>query len=91
MSHTIRNKAKLLPRVRRIVGQLEAVARALEAEKSCTDVLHLLAGARGAMNGLMGEVVEEHIEAHFGNEATTKAAQRRAATELRQVVRTYLK
>lgn len=91
MSHTTRDKDKLLPRVRRIVGQLQAVERALNEGKPCEDVLHLLAGARGAMNGLMGEVLEEHIYAHVGSAAGSPAAQTRAADRLVSVVRTYLK
>ena len=46
MAHTIREKTKLLNRVRRIRGQIEAVERALEAEKSCAEVMHLVAAAR---------------------------------------------
>jgi DNA-binding FrmR family transcriptional regulator len=91
MSHTVRDKDKLLPRIRRIVGQLQAVERALEADKPCEAVLHLLAGARGAMNGLMGEVLEEHIYAHFAGKSVSRSAQRQAADELVGVVRTYLK
>ena len=89
MSHTARNKDKLLPRVRRIIGQLQAVERALQDDKPCEDVLHLLAGARGAMNGLMGEVLEEHIYAHVGS--GSRASQTRAADELVGIVRSYLK
>ena len=58
MSHTIREKIKLLNRVRRIRGQVEAVERALEQELGCADVLHLVAAVRGAINGLMAEVME---------------------------------
>ncbi|MBN9074985.1 MAG: metal/formaldehyde-sensitive transcriptional repressor, partial [Rhizobiales bacterium] len=64
MSHTTREKQKLLNRVRRIRGQMEAVERALEEEKGCTAVLQLIAGVRGAVNGLMAEVVEDHIQHH---------------------------
>ena len=56
MSHTIRHKEKLLKRIRRIRGQVEAVERALETGKECSDVLHAISAARGAMNGLMSEV-----------------------------------
>lgn len=87
MSHTTRDKDKLLPRVRRIIGQLQAAERALDEEKACGEVLHLLAGARGAMNGLMGEVLEEHIRAHLG----VGSEQGRAADDIVEVVRTYLK
>ena len=53
MSHTTREKTKLLNRVRRIRGQMEAVERSLEDEKGCAEVLQLIAGVRGAINGLM--------------------------------------
>ena len=56
MSHTVRQKQKLLARVRRIRGQVEAIERALESEAGCAQVMHLIAGARGAMSGLMAEV-----------------------------------
>ena len=64
MSHTIRRKRPLLLRVARIRGQLDAVTRALEDEAECGEVLRRIASARGAMNSLMGEVLEEHVRAH---------------------------
>ena len=64
MAHTIREKTKLLNRVRRIRGQVEALERALESELGCADVLQLIASVRGAVNGLMGEVMEDHIRLH---------------------------
>ena len=64
MSHTIRQKKKLSHRVARIRGQVEALARALEAEAECGDVLRLIASARGAMDSLMAEVLEGHIRDH---------------------------
>jgi DNA-binding FrmR family transcriptional regulator len=91
VSHTIRDKDKLLPRVRRILGQLQGVERALESDRPCEEVLHLLAGARGAMNGMMGEVLEEHIHAHFAGRPLSRVAQRQAADDLVGVLRTYLK
>jgi DNA-binding FrmR family transcriptional regulator len=48
-------KENLLARVRRVRGQVEAVERALENEKGCAAVLHLIVAARGAMNSLMTE------------------------------------
>ena len=92
MSHTSRQKEKLVNRVRRIRGQLEAVERALESENSCTEVLHLLAGARGAMNGLMAEVIEDHIREHVVSPSIqTEEERARGADELIDVVRSYLK
>ena len=58
-------KTKLLARVRRIRGQVEAIERALDGEAGCEQVMHLIAGARGAMAGLMAEVVEDHVRTHL--------------------------
>ena len=92
MSHTVREKTKLLNRVRRIRGQIEAVERALDQEIGCSDVLQLIAGARGAINGLMAEVMEDHIRAHIIDPSHEPEAQRvHAAEELIDVVRSYLK
>jgi DNA-binding FrmR family transcriptional regulator len=94
MSHTAREKTKLLNRVRRIRGQIEAVERALEQEIGCADVLQLIAGARGAINGLMLEVMEDHIRMHVVNpspECGGAELQTQAAEELIEVVRSYLK
>jgi DNA-binding FrmR family transcriptional regulator len=92
MSHTIISKPKLLARVRRIRGQVEAVERALEAEVGCADVLMLVASVRGAINGLTAELMEEHIRHHVVDPAhETDPDRARGATELIDVVRTYLR
>jgi DNA-binding FrmR family transcriptional regulator len=90
MSHAIREKHKLLQRVRRIRGQVQAIERALDQEISCTDVLQLIASVRGAINGLMGEVMEDHIREHV-LEAAGEKERRHGAEELIDVVRAYLK
>jgi FrmR/RcnR family transcriptional regulator, repressor of frmRAB operon len=90
--HTIKQKKKLLARVRRLRGQVEAVERALEAESGCEQVLHLIAGARGAMAGLMAEVVEDHIRTHLVDpDRHPGALNGDAAEQLLDVVRAYLK
>jgi DNA-binding FrmR family transcriptional regulator len=92
MSHTIREKTKLLNRVRRIRGQIEAVERALEQEIGCADVMQLIAAARGAINSLMAEVMEEHIRMHVIDPGRKPNFERAQATEeLIEVVRSYLK
>ena len=92
MSHTIREKIKLLNRVRRIRGQVEAVERALEQELGCADVLHLVAAVRGAINGLMAEVMEHHIRLHVVDPARERNSERaESAQELIEVVHAYLK
>jgi len=92
MAHTVRDKKKLLNRVRRIRGQLDALERALVDERDCSDVLHLIAACRGAMNGLMTVVVEGHVRTHvLDPDARPTSRQAKAAQELLDVLRTYLK
>lgn len=91
MSHTAKEKAKLLARVRRIRGQIEAVERALEAEAGCAEVLHLLAASRGAMNGLMLEVIDDHVREHVAAPDLSAALRTEGADELLDVIRSYLK
>ena len=88
MSHTIREKEKLLKRIRRIGGQVEAVERALEGEKECSVILHAISAARGAMNSLMSEVLEDHIRCHVG---THGSRSKKDVEEIVEVVRSYLK
>lgn len=87
MSHTIHEKTKLLNRVRRIRGQVEAIERALEAEVGCTEVMRQITSCRGAINGLLVEVIEDHIHIHFGHNPETNEA----SQQLIDVVHSYFK
>jgi DNA-binding FrmR family transcriptional regulator len=92
MTHTVREKQKLLARVRRIRGQVEAIERALESEAGCEKVMHLLAGLRGATSGLMAEVVEDHVRTHLVDTHRHPGALNvEAADQLLDVIRTYVK
>ena len=91
MSHTIRDKEKLLLRVRRIRGQIEAIERALESEAGCDKVMHLLSSTRAAMAGLTAEVVEEHVQTHLLEKGQSDASRQQAAEQLLAVVRTYMR
>jgi DNA-binding FrmR family transcriptional regulator len=91
MSHVIQNAVKLTKRVARIRGQIDAVARALEDETECGEVLRLIASARGAMNGLMAEVLEDHVRHHAFRGARAETQDAQAADEVIQVIRSYLK
>lgn len=88
MSHFTREKLDLLTRTKKVIGQLESVQRALEEDAHCADVLQRLAAARGAINSLMGELMEDHIRNHMPRK--TKSAEE-AADDLIELVRTYLK
>ena len=92
MTHTVREKKKLLARVRRIRGQIEAIERALADEVECERIMHMIAGIRGGIAGLMAEVVEDHIRTHLVDpEKNPGALYADAADQLIEVVHTYLK
>ena len=90
MSHTKRKKQKLFNRVRRVRGQVEAIERAIEEDRGCADVLHLIVGARGALSGLMTEVIEDHIRLHV-IDPVSGFERSRGAEELIEAVQAYLK
>jgi DNA-binding FrmR family transcriptional regulator len=81
---------KLLQRVRRLRGQLDAVERALAADEDCGDQLMLLAAVRGSINSLMGEVMEDHIRFHLTSGSKEQIAPE-LAEDLIDLVRAYLK
>ena len=92
MANTAKDREKLLARARRIRGQVEAIERTLGEEFECSDVLQLVAACRGALNGLMAELVESHIVLHVLDPNRAKdSPQSAAAEELIAIVRTYLK
>jgi FrmR/RcnR family transcriptional regulator, repressor of frmRAB operon len=92
MGHVSHQKDRLIARVRRLRGQLEAVERELESDADCADVLHLLASVRGAMNGLVAEVIEDHIRSHVVNpDSEPDPLRQQGAEELIGIVRTYMK
>jgi DNA-binding FrmR family transcriptional regulator len=92
MTHTIREKTRLLNRVRRLRGQVEAIERALEAGSECIDVMQLVVSVRGAANSLMAELMEDHIRFHVSDPARDPDPDRaKGSTQLIDVVHAYLK
>jgi DNA-binding FrmR family transcriptional regulator len=92
MAHTTRDKQKLLDRVRRIRGQVEGIERALLDDRDCTDVLNTIAACRGAMNGLMAQLVEGHVRFHvLDPKRKPTAEQSEAAQDLIDIVKAYLR
>ena len=92
MSHTTKDKQKLILRAKRIQGQVEALVRVLTEERNCSDVLQVMSAARGAMNSLMAELLEGHIRSHVlsGKQKPT-SQQAMAADEVIEMVKSYLK
>ncbi|UBH28615.1 metal/formaldehyde-sensitive transcriptional repressor [Aeromonas enteropelogenes] len=91
MSHTIHGKKKLLTRVRRIKGQASALEHALEQESDCAAILQQIAAIRGAVNGLMLEVLEGHMREHLGVAEATPAERMEDLDQVVSVLRSYLK
>lgn len=88
MTHTTLHKKKLLARISRLKGQMEAVERALEAERPCGEVLQLLASVRGALTGLTGEVLDEHLREHVLH-AEDEKARAQAVEDIRGAAHLY--
>lgn len=92
MPHTIRDKKKLLARIRRIAGQVRGIEKALDEERDCSAVLQQITSCRGAMTGLMIEVLEGHVRMHvLDPEKKPSASQSVAADELVEIIRSYLR
>jgi DNA-binding FrmR family transcriptional regulator len=92
MSHTLNDKEKLVWRIRRIRGQVEAVERALNEEQECSDILQLITAARGAMSSLIVEVLEGHIREYVVDPKQKPDSQHvLAVEELIDVLRSYLR
>jgi len=88
MSHLSREKLDLVTRTKKVIGQLESVLRGLTDDEKCADVLQRLAAARGAINSLMGELLEDHIRNHMPRNSKSSEE---AADDVIEIVRTYLK
>lgn len=91
MSHVEKERVKLLNRLRRIRGQIEAIERAVAEDKECSKVLQQATSCRGAMDGFIAEVIEDHIREHMVDPAAPRSDPRtQAAEELVEIVHAYL-
>ncbi len=92
MGHVKTEKVKLLNRLRRIRGQIEAIERAVDADDECAAILQQANAARGAMDGFIAEVIEDHIREHMVDaQAPRDAPKTLAAEELIEIIHHYLK
>lgn len=91
MSHTIQHRKPLLTRVRRIKGQVQALEGLLEAGSDCAAVLQQIAAVRGAVTGLMTEVLEGHIREHLGAEQVSAEERAQDVDRVLAVLRSYLR
>jgi len=91
MSHTIEGKKKLLTRVRKIKGQSIALENTLEGEPDCMSVLQQIAAIKGAVNGLMKEVLERHLREHLGVNDITQQQREDEVEQVILILKSYLK
>lgn len=91
MSHLSNSNTDLIARVRRIGGQVGAIERSLREEADCATVLHLVAAVRGAVNGLLDEVIAEHLQAHVVKAGLTDEERSQAADDLLAAIKRYSK
>ena len=90
--HTIRDRTKLLNRVRRLRGQVNGVEKLLQQESECGPVLQQLTACRGAINALMAEILEDHIRFHVADpDVNPESEQADAVEQLVDVVRSYFR
>ncbi len=89
MGHHVADRDKLLARVRRIAGQVAAVERQLNEDADCATTLQLVASVRGAVGGLMEELIESHVKEHVALPGLSDAARVEAAEELLAIIRRY--
>jgi FrmR/RcnR family transcriptional regulator, repressor of frmRAB operon len=92
VAHTVQDKTRLLARVRRLRGQVDAIERALQGDADCAKVMQLTVSVRGAANSLMAELLEDHIRLHVSDPARDRDKGRaRGAKHLIDVVHAYLR
>ena len=91
MSHIAAYKDSLIKRVKRIAGQIQAVEKALASDADCAKTLHLVAATRGAINGLMEEIIEEHARAHVADPSLSEEERSKGVEELLEAIRRYAK
>lgn len=91
MAHISTNKTKLVARVRRIAGQIGAIERAIESDTDCSQILQQVAAARGAMGGLLEELIEDHLRHHVAHPELSDADRQSGAEELIAIIRRYSK
>ena len=91
MAHIKSHSAKIVARIHRIAGQIAAIERSVTNDAPCADTLNLVAAVRGAVAGLMDELVDGHIRAHVAAADLTPEERTQGADELTVVLRRYVR
>ncbi|EXB04154.1 metal/formaldehyde-sensitive transcriptional repressor [Acinetobacter baumannii] len=91
MPNQVEDKKKILTRVRRIKGQAEAIEKALESNVECNAILQQICSIRGAINGLMNEMIEVHLKDTLVSGETTEQQRSEELAEIAKILKSYLK
>lgn len=91
MGHINKQRDKILARIRRIAGQVAAIERSVQADAACSETLHQVAAVRGAVAGLMDELVEEHLRAHIAAPDLSDVQRAEATDELATLLRRHFR
>lgn len=97
MPHSPEDKKRAITRLRRIRGQVDGLERAVEAGTDCAPILQQLAALRGAVNGLMAEILDSHLREEFADTPHPKSDRQRdkqrqaSIDQVVALVRSYLK
>jgi CsoR family transcriptional regulator, copper-sensing transcriptional repressor len=81
-------KQSILKRLKRIEGQVRGLARMIEDDRYCIDVVTQIAAVRAALRRTEEEILRDHVAHCVENaiESGNKADQRRKIAELMDVV-----
>ncbi len=85
---SMNSKTATLKRLNRIEGQVRGIARMVENERYCIDIVTQISAARAALRKVEEEILREHV-AHCVEHAITsgnKTDQRRKVAELMDVM-----
>lgn len=93
MGHTARDQEKLILRIKKIRGQVDGIQRRLEQDdEDCFAVLQTVAACRGALTGLMTEIIEGHVRGHILDpKQKPTTAQTQASEQLLEIIRAFVK
>ncbi|MCB5364721.1 formaldehyde-responsive transcriptional repressor FrmR [Pusillimonas sp. CC-YST705] len=91
MPHSPEEKKRVLARVRRVRGQIDALERALEEGTDCGPILQQIAAVRGGINGLMAGVLESHLRETFISIEQDGAPPSESVDDIVSLIRSYLR
>jgi CsoR family transcriptional regulator, copper-sensing transcriptional repressor len=85
------SKRKTVARLRRIAGQVEGIARMIESDRYCVDVLLQVAAARAALGQTGALVLRSHVDTcvHEAMTNGTPAQRKKKIDELMAVFSRY--